>query len=49
MIEDRLVTLADMTCPILAFVGENDEIAPARSVRAARLGGAAVGTSTRSR
>ena len=36
VIEDRLVTLADMTCPILAFVGENDEIAPARSVRAAR-------------
>jgi len=35
-IEDRLVTLADMTNPILAFVGENDEIAPARSVRAAR-------------
>ena len=36
VIEDRLVTLADMTCPILAFVGETDEIAPARSVRAAR-------------
>jgi len=36
VIEDRLVTLADMTCPILAFVGEVDEIAPARSVRAAR-------------
>jgi len=36
VIEDRMVTLADMTCPILAFVGENDEIAPARSVRAAR-------------
>ena len=36
VIEDRLVTLADMTNPILAFVGENDEIAPARSVRAAR-------------
>ncbi len=36
VIEDRLVTLADMTCPILAFVGESDEIAPARSVRAAR-------------
>ena len=30
------MTLADMTCPILAFVGETDEIAPARSVRAAR-------------
>ena len=36
VIGDRLVTLADMTCPILAFVGESDEIAPARSVRAAR-------------
>ena len=36
VIEERLVTLADMTCPILAFVGETDEIAPARSVRAAR-------------
>ena len=36
VIEDRLVTLADMTCPVLAFVGETDEIAPARSVRAAR-------------
>jgi len=35
-IEDRLVTLADMTNPVLAFVGTNDEIAPARSVRAAR-------------
>jgi putative long chain acyl-CoA synthase len=36
VIEDRLVTLADMTCAVLAFVGANDEIAPARSVRAAR-------------
>ena len=36
VIEDRLVTLADMTCAVLAFVGESDEIAPARSVRAAR-------------
>jgi putative long chain acyl-CoA synthase len=36
VIEDRLVTLADMTNPILAFVGEADEIAPAKSVRAAR-------------
>lgn len=36
VIEDRLVTLADMTCPILAFVGSNDEVAPARTVRAAR-------------
>jgi putative long chain acyl-CoA synthase len=36
VIEDRLVTLADMTCAVLAFVGETDEIAPARSVRAAR-------------
>ncbi len=36
VVEDRLVTLADMTCPILAFVGQSDEIAPAKSVRAAR-------------
>ena len=36
VIEDRMVTLADLTCPIVAFVGETDEIAPARSVRAAR-------------
>ncbi len=36
VIDERLVTLADMTCPILAFVGQTDEIAPARSVRAAR-------------
>ncbi len=34
VIEGRLVTLADMTCPILAFVGTNDEIAPAHTVRA---------------
>jgi len=34
LIEDRLVTLADMTCPVLTFVGETDEIAPPRSVRA---------------
>ena len=34
VIEDRLVTLADITCPILAFVGEVDQIAPAPSVRA---------------
>lgn len=35
-IEDRLVTLADITCPLLAFVGEVDEIAPMASVRAIR-------------
>jgi putative long chain acyl-CoA synthase len=34
VIEDRLVTLADITCPILYFVGEVDEIAPAPGVRA---------------
>ena len=34
VIEDRLVTLADITCPILTFVGEVDEIAPAPAVRA---------------
>lgn len=34
VIEDRLVTLADMRCPVLAFVGENDDIAPPHTVRA---------------
>ncbi len=34
VIEDRLVTLADLTAPVLAFVGENDDIAPPRTVRA---------------
>lgn len=36
VIENRLVTLADMSCPILAFVGETDDIAPPRSVRAVK-------------
>ena len=34
VIEDRLVTLADIACPILIVVGEVDEIAPPRAVRA---------------
>ncbi len=34
VIDERLVTLADITCPILIFVGEVDEIAPPPSVRA---------------
>lgn len=34
VIEGRLVTLADMTCPVLVFVGETDDIAPPRTVRA---------------
>ena len=34
VIEDRLVTLADMTCPVLVFVGDTDDIAPPRTVRA---------------
>ncbi len=34
VIDERLVTLADITCPCLCFVGEVDEIAPPRSVRA---------------
>ncbi|HEX2128425.1 MAG TPA: AMP-binding protein [Solirubrobacterales bacterium] len=34
VIEDRLVTLADIECPVLSFVGEVDEIAPADGVRA---------------
>jgi len=37
VIEDRLVTLADIDRPILTFVGEVDEIAPARAVRALNL------------
>jgi putative long chain acyl-CoA synthase len=36
VIEDRLVTLADMSCPVLVFVGETDDIAPPHSVRAVR-------------
>jgi putative long chain acyl-CoA synthase len=36
VIEDRLVTLADIECPILTFVGTVDEIAPAAGVRAIR-------------
>ena len=34
---DRLVTLADIDSPILTFVGEVDEIAPAAAVRPIRL------------
>ena len=34
VIEDRLVTLADITCPILTVVGTLDQIAPAAGVRA---------------
>ncbi len=37
VIEDRLVTLADISCPILYVVGAVDEIAPAGGVRAIRL------------
>jgi len=36
VIEDRLVTLADIESPILSFVGTVDEIAPAAGVRAIR-------------
>jgi putative long chain acyl-CoA synthase len=36
VIEGRLVTLADIACPILSFVGAVDEIAPAAGVRAIR-------------
>jgi len=36
LIEDRLVTLADISCPILSFVGTIDEIAPAPGVHAIR-------------
>ncbi len=34
VIDERLVTLADIDVPILSFVGEVDEIAPAAGVRA---------------
>jgi putative long chain acyl-CoA synthase len=37
VINDRLVTLADIVCPILSVVGSVDEIAPAAGVRAIRL------------
>jgi putative long chain acyl-CoA synthase len=36
VIEDQLVTLADIDCPILSVVGTVDEIAPAAGVRAIR-------------
>jgi putative long chain acyl-CoA synthase len=36
VIEGRTVTLSDLTCPILFFVGTNDEIARAPAVRAIR-------------
>jgi len=34
VIDGQTVTLADITCPILAFVGLSDSIAPPRTVRA---------------
>jgi putative long chain acyl-CoA synthase len=34
VINEQTVTLADITCPILAFVGLSDSIAPPRTVRA---------------
>ena len=34
VIDDRTVTLADVACPILAFVGTSDTIAPPPTVRA---------------
>ncbi|MFC6878549.1 AMP-binding protein [Actinomadura yumaensis] len=36
VIGDRLVTLADIACPVLTFVGEVDEIAPPPMVRGIR-------------
>ncbi len=36
VIDDRLLTLADIACPILEVVGTIDEIAPAAGVRAIR-------------
>ena len=37
VVDDRLLTLADIECPILSVVGTVDEIAPAAGVRAIRL------------
>ena len=37
VIGDRLLSLADLACPILSVVGTVDEIAPARGVRAIRF------------
>jgi len=37
VIDDKLLTLADIECPILSVVGTIDEIAPAPGVRAIRL------------
>ena len=37
VIDGQTVTLADLTCPILAFVGESDSIAPPPAVRAIRV------------
>ncbi len=34
VINEQTITLADITCPILAFVGSSDSIAPPRTVRA---------------
>ncbi|RLB60687.1 MAG: acyl-CoA synthetase, partial [Deltaproteobacteria bacterium] len=34
VIDGRTVTLADITCPILRFVGDRDDFAPPRAVRA---------------
>lgn len=36
VIDGRMVTLADIDCPILCFVGEVDEVAPMKAVRAIR-------------
>jgi putative long chain acyl-CoA synthase len=36
VIDGRLVTLADVDCPMLCFVGDVDEIAPPKAVRAIR-------------
>jgi putative long chain acyl-CoA synthase len=36
VVEDRLLSLADIACPILSVVGTVDEIAPAAGVRAIR-------------
>ena len=36
VIEGQTVTLADVTCPVLCFVGDSDEIARARNVRSIR-------------
>lgn len=36
VVDDRLISLAEITCPVLVFVGTNDDIGQPRAVRAIR-------------